>query len=528
MTDLAIVGGRVLDGAGTAPVEASVLIDGDRIEALLPAGTPIPPGARVLDVAGMTVAPGFIDVHSHSDLTPFVEPTMDSMLRQGVTTLVVGNCGASAFPLANAEEMASLVGVDAGELELAWDSFGEYLERVAACRPALNVAALVGHGTLRQAAVAEQRRPPTEQELAEMRCLLGDALDEGAIGLSSGLIYAPGLHASTDEVASLAGELAARGALYTSHIRGEGGSVFEAVRECIEIGRRAGVPSHVSHLKVETRPMWGRGPELLEMIDAEREAGADVSADQYPYTAWETELASALPPWVTREELPDVLDDADAVARLRAGIEGGESGWESVGRGIGWDRIVIGSYGPDPSMTGRSIAAIAEGWGVEPFLAIARLLLEDRFTGMIGHAMDEDDVRAIVSRPDVFVATDGVAISPDGPLGRFAVHPRYYGTFPKVLGTYARDQGLLSLPAAVAKMTSLPATRFGLAGRGRVEAGAFADLVVFDPAHIDAPATFEHPHSFAEGISAVLVNGSVAWDGSTVARSGSPLRRGER
>jgi N-acyl-D-aspartate/D-glutamate deacylase len=342
------------------------------------------------------------------------------------------------------------------------------------------------------------------------------------------LIYAPGLHASTDEVASLAGELGTRGALYTSHIRGEGASVFDAVRECIEIGRRAGVGSHVSHLKVETRPMWGRAPELLELLDAEREAGADVSADQYPYTAWETELASALPPWVTPEELPSVLADPGAVARLRAGIEDGEPGWESVGRGIGWDRIVIGSYGPDPSMTGRSIAAIAEGWVVEPFRAIARLLLEDRFTGMVGHAMDEGDVRAIVSRPDVFVATDGVAISPDGPLGRFAVHPRYYGTFPKVLGGYTRDEKLLSLPAAVAKMTSLPASRFGLAGRGRIEVGAFADLVVFDAARIDARATFEHPHAFAEGVSAVIVNGRVAWDGSTVERSGRPLRRGER
>ena len=528
MTDLAIAGGRIVDGTGATSVDGSVLIVGDRIEAVIGSESSIPAGARVVKADGMIVAPGFIDVHSHSDLTPFVEPTMDSMIRQGVTTLVVGNCGASAFPLANVQEMASLVGADAGELDLRWDSFGEYLERVNACRPALNVAALVGHGTLRQAAVAEQRGAPTDDELAAMRRLLAGALEEGAFGLSSGLIYAPGLHASTEEVASLAAELAEHEALYSSHIRGEGASVFDAVRECIEIGRLAGVPAHVSHLKVETRPMWGRAPELLAMIDAEREAGADVSADQYPYTAWETELASALPPWVTPEELPRVLDDATATARLRAGIEGGEPGWDSVGRGIGWDRIVIGSHEADPSLTGRSIDDIARGWDLEPFRAIARLLLADRFTGILGHAMDEGDVRAIVSRTDVFVATDGLAIAPDGPLGRFAVHPRYYGTFPKVLGNYARREGLLSLEAAVAKMTSMPASRFGLAGRGRIEAGAFADLVVFDADRIGDRATYERPHMFAEGIHAVLVNGTVAWDGSAVARSGRALRRGER
>ena len=529
MTDLALVGGNVVDGSGGDPGPGTVLVDGDRVEAVIGPDAAFPGDARVVSVAGRVVTPGFVDVHSHSDLTPFVEPTMDSMLRQGVTTLVVGNCGASAFPSANPAEMAALVGVDADAIDVTWRTFGGYLDSVDAARPALNVAALVGHGTLRQAALLEQRRPPSDAELGEMRRLLGQGLDEGAVGMSTGLVYAPGLHASTDEIVALAGELTTRGGIATSHVRGEAETVFDAVRECIEVGRRAGVPAHVSHLKVETQPMWGRARELLAMIDRERARGADVSADQYPYTAWETELASALPPWVTPEELEGVLADPAGRERLLAAIDRGvEPGWQSVGRGIGWDRIVLGSHGPEPSLTGRSVASVAEERGVEAARAIADLLVADRFTGIVGHAMDEGDVREILARPDVFVATDGVATSPDGPLGAVAIHPRSYGTFPRVLGHYARDERVLPVGTAVAKMTSGPADRFSLAGRGRVVPGAVADLVVFDPGRIADAATFERPHAFADGIELVLVNGRMAWDGERVVRAGRALRRGAR
>jgi N-acyl-D-aspartate/D-glutamate deacylase len=526
--DLAIVGGTVVDGTGAPARDATVLVRGDRVADVLAPEERVGDVARTIDAVDRVVAPGFIDVHSHSDLTPFVEPTMDSMLRQGVTTLVVGNCGASAFPLANAPEMAALVGADPARLELGWATFGGYLERIDEAAPALNVAALIGHGTLRQAALDGHARPPTADELGRMRSLLTDALEAGALGMSTGLIYAPGLHADTDEIVALAEALAVGGGLYTSHVRGEGLTVFDAVRECIEVGRRAGVPSHVSHLKVETRPMWGRASELLELLDRERSAGADVSADQYPYTAWETELTSALPPWAAPDRLQELLADADARERLRAAVERGEPGWESAGRGIGWDRIVVGSHTADPTMTGRSIAEVAGTWGVEPFEAIARLVAADRFTGMLGHAMDEDDVREIVARPDVFVATDGVAISPDGPLGRFAVHPRYYGTFPRVLGRYVREERRLSLETAIAKMTARPADRFALAGRGRITRGAFADLVILDPGRVVDVATFERPHAFAGGIDVVVVNGRVSWDGARGTRAGRALRRGER
>lgn len=527
VSDLLLVGGLIVDGTGSAARPGSVLIAGDRIEAVLEPGDPEPSGVERVDANGRVVTPGFIDVHSHSDVSPMVEPGMDSMLRQGVTTLVVGNCGTSAFPASELEDVAALAGAEAFDLGEPWSTFAEYLERVDASHPAINVAALVGHGSLRRAALAEQRRSPSADETSAMTGLLEDALDAGAVGMSSGLIYDPGMHAATDELAALAGAMARRGGLYASHIRGESGTVFDAVTECIEVGRRAGVPSHVSHLKVEGRAMWGRAGELLELIDRERERGADVSADQYPYTAWETGLVAALPSWTTAAELPAALADAADRDRLVQAISLGEDG-EGVGPGIGWDRVAIGSHIPEPGLTGRTIASIAEERGVEPAEAIVDLLLADPHTGMVGHGMHEDDVRAILSRPDVMVGTDGVAISPTGRLGAFAVHPRYYGTFPRLLGRYVRDERLLSLEAAVRKMSALPAERFGLAGRGVIEPGAFADLVVFDPGTVADTATFETPHRFADGIALVVVNGRVAVGGGSLERAGRALRRNER
>jgi N-acyl-D-aspartate/D-glutamate deacylase len=271
--------------------------------------------------------------------------------------------------------------------------------------------------------------------------------------------------------------------------------------------------------------MWGSAGRLLRLLDDARAAGADVTADQYPYTAWETELAAALPPWVTPLELPAVLADPAADERLTRSIQDGEPGWESVGHELGWDRIALGSFRPDASLTGRTIARIAAERGETPPRAIAGLLLEDPFAGMLGHGMREDDVRAIVERPDVFVASDGIAISPDGPLGAAAVHPRYYGTFARVLARYVREDGVLTLEQAVRKMTSLPADRFALSGRGRIRVGAVADLVLFDERVVADRATYEAPHAFAEGVELVVVNGRIAWDGERRERAGRALRR---
>jgi N-acyl-D-amino-acid deacylase len=517
---LLISGATILDGTGTRARPGSVLVEGSRIAEVLTPGDDRAADRRI-EAHGRALAPGFIDTHSHSDLSPFVEPAMDSMLRQGVTTVVVGNCGTSAYPVEGAAEAAALAGGDAEAIGADWGSFAEYLDRIDACGPALNVAVLVGHGALRAAVMGDdQRRPPTDDELDAMQTLLRSALEQGAVGMSTGLIYAPGLHADTDELVVLAGELHAVGGVYASHVRGESATVFDAVSEAIAVGRRAAVPSHVSHLKVEGSAMWGRAPELLALIDEARDRGADVTADQYPYTAWETSLSAALPPWVTAAELPDAVGDPATRTRIEEEVASSQS--------IGWDRIALGTHLPEPELTGRTVAEVAADRGLGAGAAIVELLLADPNTGMVGHGMHEDDVRAILARPDVFVGTDGLAVSPDGPLGAYAVHPRYYGTYPRILGRYIREERLLSLEDAVRKMTSMSADRFGLAGRGRIEPGAVADLVLFDPGRVADAATYERPHAFAEGIDLVVVNGRVAWDGSPGHRAGRALRRGIR
>jgi N-acyl-D-amino-acid deacylase len=519
--DLMIADAVVVDGTGTPAFHGSVGVAGDRIAWVGRDGAPEPGAARRIEAGGHALSPGFVDVHNHSDVVPLVEPWMDSALRMGSTTLVVGNCGASPWPPAGAPEMATLIGVPAGELDMAWPTFGSFLDGLEACGPAVNVAALVGHGALRQEAMGLARRPPTDDELAQMRRQTIEAMEAGAVGLSTGLIYVPGIYSATEEVVALAEAVAPFGGIYASHIRGEGRDLFTAVREAIEIGRRAGVPAHVSHLKCESSVVWGRTEELLALFD-----GEDATADQYPYTAWASVLWSLLPDWAPVGELENLLGDADTRARLVGAVEHGEPAFQSSIDGVGWDRIVIESTA-DARWNGRDLAAIGAALDVDPVEAMFRLLREEPETAVIGHAMHEDDVRAIVARPEIMVASDASAMSPDGPLAAMPVHPRNYGTFPRVLGRYVRDEGLLTLEAAVRTMTSLPADRFGIAGRGRIAEGAFADLVLFDPATVTDAATFEAPHAYPAGIDAVIVNGRVTWDGTNRERAGRVLRRGD-
>ena len=517
---LLVAGARITDGSGAPSFAGSVVVEGGRIADVVRDGAaPISTVARVIEARGRVLSPGFIDVHNHSDVVPFVEPWMDSALRQGSTTLVVGNCGASPWPPAGAPELAVLTGVAPEDLGDRWSTFADYLDRVDAARPAVNVAALVGHGALRLEAVGPQRRPPTGDELDAMRRMTEEAMDAGAVGLSTGLIYAPGMYATTDEVVAVAEATRRFGGVYASHIRGEGERLLEAVGEAIEIGRRAGIHAHISHLKCETELAWGRAEEVLTTLSG----STDVSADQYPYTAWGSVLWSLLPEWAPVSELRGLVEDPALRARLASAVEEGEPGWQSSVKGVGWDRIVIESTS-DERCTGRSVAEIAAERGEAPVDTMFALLLRDPDTAVIGHAMHEADVRTILAAPDVMVASDASAMSPDGPLGRFPVHPRNYGTFPRVLGPYVRD-GVLSLEAAVRKMTSLPADVFGLRGRGRIEAGAAADLVLFDPERVGDRADFGAPHAYPEGIDVVIVNGRVAWDGERRERAGRVLRR---
>lgn len=518
--DLLFADATIVDGTGAEPFAGSVGVAGDRIVTIVREDGALPESSRTVQATGRALSPGFVDVHNHSDVVPLVEPWMDSALRMGSTTLVVGNCGASPWPPAGAPEMATLIGLRPQDLEMSWPTFASYLDGIEACGPAVNVAALVGHGALRQEVMDLERRPPDAGELERMRRMVAEAMEAGAVGLSTGLIYVPGIYSRTAEVVSLAEVVATYDGVYASHIRGEGRDLFAAVGEAIEIGARAGVPAHVSHLKCESSLVWGRTPELLVLFE-----GHDTTADQYPYTAWASELWSLLPDWAPVGELAELITDPATRERLVRAVEHGEPSFQSSVDGVGWGRIVVESTA-DPRWNGRDLAAIAAGMDVEPVEAMFRLLLDEPETAVIGHAMHEDDVRAILSRPEVMVASDASAMSPQGPLGDIPVHPRNYGTFPRVLGRYVRDEGLLSLEDAVRKMTSLPADRFGLTGRGRIVEGALADLVLFDPATVADTASFERPHAYPEGIDVVTVNGRVAWDGENRERAGRVLRRG--
>ncbi len=525
MLDLWIASATVVDGTGAPAFGASVGVDDGRVVAIErdPGVVHEVVARTVLDGTGSVLAPGFIDVHNHSDVAPLVDPEMRSTILQGVTTVVVGNCGMSPFPAESGAELAAWSGGDPDAMDLSFDGFDDFLGRLEAARPAAHIAALVGHGSVRALAMGSARRAPSDDELAAMRRSVTEAMEAGAVGLSTGLIYVPGIYAGTEEVVALAEEAARGGGIYASHIRGEGAHLFRAVDEAVEIGRRARIPVHVSHLKCETSHGWGRADDLLARL----RAGGDVTGDQYPYAAWASILSSLLPDWAPVTELPGLLDDASSHARLRAAVEHGEGDdFQSSVDGVGWERIVIEETA-DRSCNGLDVATIAERWGLEPVEACFRLLLDAPATSCIGHAMHEDDVRTIMADPDVMVASDAVATAPDGPMAGVPVHPRTYGTFPRVVGPAVRE-GVLTLEAAVRKMTSLPAERFGLDGRGRITEGARADLVLFDAHRVADRATFEHPHAVPEGIEAVVVGGTMAWrrGADTIVRAGRVLRRG--
>jgi N-acyl-D-amino-acid deacylase len=447
---------------------------------------------------------------------------MPSTVGQGTTTVVVGNCGSSPWPLAGWDEALGLAYAEPGSMpQPAWSSWGHYLDAIDTARPSANVATLVGHGTIRTEVLGGERRSPTAAETARMRVLVTEAVEAGAVGLSSGLIYVPGMYAATEEIVALAEAAGGAGGLYASHIRGEGRDLFAALDEAIEIGRRAGLPAHVSHLKCESSLVWGRASDALARLHGDD----DVTADQYPYAAWNSSLASLLPPWAPVRDLAAIAGDPEARTRLRTAVEHGEPDFQSSVDGVGWDAIVVEGT-KDERWRGRSLAAVAEALGADPFEAMLRLLVQDPETSCIGHAMHEDDVRAILADPAVFVASDGSATAPDGPGGDLPVHPRSYGTFPRALAL-ARDHHLLPLEAVIRKMTALPAERFGLPGRGRIVEGGYADLVVFDPAEVRDRATFESPHTFPVGIGAVVVNGVVTVGPGATGRAGRAILRGE-
>jgi N-acyl-D-amino-acid deacylase len=482
---------EVYDGTGAAPVTADVAIEGGRIAVLGSA----PGSAReTVDGRGLALAPGFIDVHTHDDLAAVKHPDMAFKLQGGVTTCIVGNCGFGAAPFDAAFGPGSVLGKAPGTAFEPWNGYRGYAENLERNPPGTNIGVLMGHGTARLAAMGNENRAPRPAEMAAMKATFREGLDAGALGFSSGLVYDPGRFAVTDELIELATLLRGTGALYATHMRDEGQGLLGSVREAIEIGEKAGIPVQISHHKASGRTAWGKVGESLKLIEAAQRRGLDVHADQYPYTAGSTILSAVFRDGKLRGVVGDLLPSD----------------------------VVVASSAQHPEWEGQSLAAVADVMKCPPEDAAARVLAEDSGVTVILHAMCEDDVRTVLRHPSTMIGSDGI------PTLKGKPHPRLYGTFARVLGRYARDEGLFSLAEAVHRMTGLAARKFGLRDRGVVRAGAVADLVLFDPRRIIDRGTFEDPHRTPDGIEAVYVNGvkAIAGGKSTGARAGRVLRRG--
>ena len=534
--DTVIVNGKIINGTNSPWFSGDIGIKNGKISRI---GKLKPSEASVVvDAKGLIVCPGFIDAHSHTDMILHLNPKTESTIRQGITTMVVGNCGFSLAPVAPAyrnllERSLSQFIPQEAAISLTWNTFDEYLKHEEERGMASNIACLVGHGTVRTAVMGYERRSSTPEELEMMKEHVAEAMKAGAVGLSSGLIYPPGMYAETSELVELAKVAADYGGVYASHIRGEGETLIEAVGEALKVGRDAGIPVQISHHKASGKSSWGHTQKTLEMMENSRAEGVDVTCDQYPYEAGMTSLATLLPPWVHEggmDSLLQRLKSAEDRSRIVKDIVNGLPGWMSHVKECGWENIAISSVRSEQNrrLEGKNLVEIAKIRGTEVATALLDLLVEEAGQAtMIIFSMDEGDIRRVMTHPYQMIGTDSWAVSTTGIMAEGKPHPRFYGTYPRILGRYVRELEVLSLEEAIRKMTSFPAQRFGLSGRGLLAPGFWADIVVFDPDTIIDKATYENPHQYPEGIVHVLVNGEATISGgeNTAAIAGKILRR---
>jgi N-acyl-D-amino-acid deacylase len=519
--DLAVENGFIVDGTGSPWCRVNVAVKGDRIAAITP--LEIKDSKRVIDAKGLVVSPGFIDMHSHSDLTLLAGADAESKVRQGVTTEVIGNCGESAAPLEG--EAVGVVQTNASEygLKVTWSSLSEYMNTLERRGLVLNVACLIGHGTVRTSVMGFKNRAPTHHEMKGMQELVAEGMREGAFGISSGLFYAPGCYAKLDELVQLARVAAHFGGIYASHIRDESDRLEEAVDEALAVGRRAGIPAQLSHHKACAKRNWGRVKRTLQKIAVARRNRVEATVDVYPYTAYNTSLSAAIPPWAHEsgiERLIERLKNPAIRRKLKRQMRHGGRDWESMSKGASWDKFLISSFTQKPSLIGKTIEQISRSRGCDPLETIFDMLIEGKaMVDVVVEDMKEEDVEFVLQSPLSMIGSDGYSISTRGFLGKGKPHPRSFGTFPRVLGRYVRQKHLLSLENAIRKMTAFPANKLGLRDRGLLRNGMKADITIFDPSTIADTATYLKPQSFPVGIEYVIVNGKV-----TIAK-GKYLRR---
>lgn len=509
--DLLLVNGRIVDGTGNPWYRADVGLKGERIDSIGLLGSE--DAKRRIDLDGLVLSPGFIDIHTHSDLTPFVAPEADSHVYQGVTTDVIGNCGGSQAPMSDYLKERQRPMAEEYGIEFDWNTFGEYLAKLESMKVSINLAAFVGQGTVRTAVMGMENRQPTRGELEEMKGHVAEAMEAGAFGVSTGLWYAPSGFAGTEEIIELARVVASYGGIYATHIRGEGDPLIEAVREAIEIGDRAGLPVQISHHKAMGMRNWGKVHETLRMMEEARGRGVEVTADVYAWTANATGLTAMLPHWVHergRGAIIERLGDREARERIKEDMIEGIPGWESLVSECGWDRIMITRSPNHEDYEGRTVQELAEKGGVDPYdFAFDLLIEEDCMVGLVIFSIDEEDAMYVMRHPLTMIASDSSAICPRGYVGRGKPHPRGYGNAVRFLGTYVREKKLMTLEEGVRKLTSFPARKAGLKDRGMIREGLAADLVAFDPDEIANTATYQDPHRYPRGVHYVLVNGSL-------------------
>jgi len=505
-----ICNGTIIDGTGAAPFAGDVVVEGDRIADVIRRGegaSTALPQAETIDATGCLVTPGFIDAHTHSDAYLVIEPDAPSKITQGVTTEVNGQCGGSVAPRYGearlSSDWASLLGP-----RLTWRSLAEYREVLAAARPAVNTVQFIGHNTLRSSVVGYAGRAATQDEMRDMKRLLAQSLDEGGWGLTTGLIYQPGKYSTPEEVVELAKVAADRGGLYATHMRSEGDRILEAIDEVLDLVRATGIRAEISHLKTSGRRNWGKIDAVLDKMQSAVDAGLILGSDRYPYCAAGTDLDVVLPDWAQEGAAKaecERLADAATRARIVAELDASNRDWSTVMIGGTW-------HADTKRCSGRFVSDLASGLSVSPGELVCRILEKDLCrTGAFFFGMSEENLDKIYTRPWIVPGSDASLRAPWGPLGADHPHPRAYATMPEF---YRRVRALgFSREETVARMTSVPARRFGLKGRGVIEKGAFADVVVWSEEGFAARSTYVEPHRFTDGVKCVMVNGSVPYFG---------------